>query len=168
MTGYDACLLMNTAFSANEVAPSWPTQSSYNIPPGRCEDKTGGGAKGVMPFAGNCFSSQRSEMTVRSEQLYLNSWLVHTMLQSEEFKGNHPIPIWLWLSALTYADLFSYTAALFVRVPGIQTFDFIWCMKFCLFYLNWSLSLEAAWVLLCTQHFFLSFFLPVFPEGLVP
>lgn len=116
MTGYDACLLMNTAFSANEVAPSWPTQSSYNIPPGRCEDKTGGGAKGVTPFAGNCFSSQRSEMTVRSEQLYLNSWLVHTMLQSEEFKGNHPIPIWLWLSALTYADLFSYTAALFVRV----------------------------------------------------
>lgn len=30
--------------SHNGVAPSWPTQSSYRIPPGRCKDKFGGDA----------------------------------------------------------------------------------------------------------------------------
>lgn len=31
--------------SHNGVAPSWPTQSSYRIPPGRCKDKFGGDAE---------------------------------------------------------------------------------------------------------------------------
>lgn len=159
MAGYDACLLMNMAFSDQimKLLPPGPPNPLTWSHQGDMRTRSGD-EKGVTPFPDNCFSSQRSEMTVRSEQLYLKSWLVHTVLQSEAFKGNHPIPI--WLSALTYADPSSYTAAIFVRVPGVQTFDFIWCTKFCLYYLNWSLSLEAAWVLFCTQHFFLPFFSP--------
>lgn len=57
--------------SNNGVAPSWPTQSSYRIPPGRCKDKFGGDAKREAHYAkGSCFGSQGSGVTAWAGELY--------------------------------------------------------------------------------------------------
>lgn len=56
--------------SKNGFSPSWPTQSSYRIPPGRLKDKFRGNAKREVHYAkGDHFGSWGSEVTARSEEV---------------------------------------------------------------------------------------------------